>query len=399
MDNLTAVIEETKYYVQIDETRLIALVGVNGSDSSSVGGYPFDVTEPSVGDIWQWDGDIWGHVPGYSAAEVDALLGALAFEDIDGTLPWARLSGTPTTLTGYGITDAVSEAELAAWPGSANITTVGTLAGLNVSGAARFGPSAAVAGSLLEINVATGAAPTTPGVLRLRSTTTDLSGWGTTEPYLYVDFFSDRDVAGSRARIGVIQQFSSGTQGMLGFWVGSPSDFILAMRIARSGAGTAAVTFFAPPVFDFASASADASIIVRNTGNANDTATTASLRMRPDTRGSGTVHGGVTVEKEIGDWSVLNNRDAALVAYVIQNDVRVEAGRFQSNGQLNLQGDLARAGTRLLSTRRTGWAVATGTATRSTFDAATVTTAQLAERVKALIDDLHATAGHGLIGT
>lgn len=49
--------------------------------------------------------------------------------------------------------------------------------------------------------------------------------------------------------------------------------------------------------------------------------------------------------------------------------------------------------------RKTGWATATGTATRTTFDTATVTTAQLAERVKALIDDLHATAGHGLIGT
>jgi len=36
----------------------------------------------------------------------------------------------------------------------------------------------------------------------------------------------------------------------------------------------------------------------------------------------------------------------------------------------------------------TGWAAATGTATRSTFDTATVTTEQLAQRVKALIDDL-----------
>ncbi len=35
----------------------------------------------------------------------------------------------------------------------------------------------------------------------------------------------------------------------------------------------------------------------------------------------------------------------------------------------------------------------------TTFDTATVTTAQLAECVKALIDDLHGTAGHGLIGT
>lgn len=50
-------------------------------------------------------------------------------------------------------------------------------------------------------------------------------------------------------------------------------------------------------------------------------------------------------------------------------------------------------------TRRTGWGTATGTATRTTFDTATVTLSQLAERVKAMIDDLHATAGYGLFAT
>lgn len=38
----------------------------------------------------------------------------------------------------------------------------------------------------------------------------------------------------------------------------------------------------------------------------------------------------------------------------------------------------------------TGWVAPTGTASRATFDTATVTTAQLAERVKALVDDLTA---------
>lgn len=55
--------------------------------------------------------------------------------------------------------------------------------------------------------------------------------------------------------------------------------------------------------------------------------------------------------------------------------------------------------TKVLGPRKTGWAVATGTPTRTTFDTTTVTLPLLAERVKALIDDLHATAGHGLIGT
>lgn len=53
-------------------------------------------------------------------------------------------------------------------------------------------------------------------------------------------------------------------------------------------------------------------------------------------------------------------------------------------------------GTRVLTTRRTGWAAATGTASRTAFDTGTATTAQVAERLKALIDDL---ATHGLIGS
>jgi microcystin-dependent protein len=50
----------------------------------------------------------------------------------------------------------------------------------------------------------------------------------------------------------------------------------------------------------------------------------------------------------------------------------------------------------VLGARRTGWTVATGTATRTTFATGSVTLAQLAERVKALQDDLIA---HGIIGT
>jgi hypothetical protein len=64
-----------------------------------------------------------------------------------------------------------------------------------------------------------------------------------------------------------------------------------------------------------------------------------------------------------------------------------------TNGEVYIQSS------RVLSTRKTGWSTATGTATRTTFATSTVTTEQLAERVKALIDDLHNTAGHGLIGT
>lgn len=55
-------------------------------------------------------------------------------------------------------------------------------------------------------------------------------------------------------------------------------------------------------------------------------------------------------------------------------------------------------GNRVIGTRKTGWAAPTGTASRATFDTATVTTEQLAQRFLALYNDLAETAGHGLIG-
>lgn len=55
-----------------------------------------------------------------------------------------------------------------------------------------------------------------------------------------------------------------------------------------------------------------------------------------------------------------------------------------------------RVGTnRVLNARKTGWSAATGTATRTSFNTATATVVQVAERLKALIDDA---ISHGLIG-
>ncbi|MFM6453108.1 MAG: hypothetical protein ACKPH7_15015, partial [Planktothrix sp.] len=65
------------------------------------------------------------------------------------------------------------------------------------------------------------------------------------------------------------------------------------------------------------------------------------------------------------------------------------SGRVQSTSGFSVGGN------QVVSARRTGWTTPTGTATRTAFSTATVTLPQLAERVKALIDDLTA---HGLIG-
>lgn len=53
------------------------------------------------------------------------------------------------------------------------------------------------------------------------------------------------------------------------------------------------------------------------------------------------------------------------------------------------------AGTQVLTNRQTGWTAATGTATRTSFATSSVTLPNLAQAVKALIDDL---LTHGLIG-
>jgi hypothetical protein len=52
-------------------------------------------------------------------------------------------------------------------------------------------------------------------------------------------------------------------------------------------------------------------------------------------------------------------------------------------------------GTQVVADRQTGWAAPTGTSDRTTFATSTVTLSELAQRVKALIDDL---TSHGLIG-
>ncbi len=78
----------------------------------------------------------------------------------------------------------------------------------------------------------------------------------------------------------------------------------------------------------------------------------------------------------------------------VSHSLTTGGGSF--TGFVNGSTELRVASTKVVGTRATGWAAATGTATRTTFATSTVTTAQLAERVKALIDDL---ISHGLIGT
>jgi hypothetical protein len=78
--------------------------------------------------------------------------------------------------------------------------------------------------------------------------------------------------------------------------------------------------------------------------------------------------------------------------------VGAPTGGDPGQGSLNVDGVIQKDGNQVVGARKTGWALPTGTSSRATFDTATVTTAQLAQRLKAMIEDLEATAGHGLIG-
>lgn len=73
--------------------------------------------------------------------------------------------------------------------------------------------------------------------------------------------------------------------------------------------------------------------------------------------------------------------------------------QFTQNGDIDILGGtnpgLLFNNTRSVGPRRTGWLAPTGTSLRTSFDTATVTTEQLAQRLKALLEDLR---DHGLIG-
>jgi hypothetical protein len=99
---------------------------------------------------------------------------------------------------------------------------------------------------------------------------------------------------------------------------------------------------------------------------------------------------------------------------VTDNDVTVGSSALQCK-EVHSYSFLV-SGLQVIGARKTGWTPATGTAARTTFAtySAPVISAgyvqaevqaiadhvqTLSRRMKAIIDDLHSTAGHGLLGT
>jgi hypothetical protein len=99
-------------------------------------------------------------------------------------------------------------------------------------------------------------------------------------------------------------------------------------------------------------------------------------------------------------YTYISNGDVKSIPFVILDDDNVGIGTTNPSQKLDVGGSAKATsfvvGTnQVVSARRTGWTAPTGTPTRTTFVTSTVTLTGLAERVKALIDDL---ITHGLIG-
>lgn len=105
----------------------------------------------------------------------------------------------------------------------------------------------------------------------------------------------------------------------------------------------------------------------------------------------------VTIEISSGLLQVKNGgidtnqlADDCVTAAKIDETESIIAANFDATGAFKVDS------TQVVSNRITGWGAPTGTADRSTFETSSVTLEELAQRVKALIDDL---TTHGMIGT
>ena len=145
------------------------------------------------------------------------------------------------------------------------------------------------------------------------------------------------------------------------------------------------------PTYSFVAASTLATAVTLNISGAPVAGTNATVtnsigfKIGAGAVGAGTVNAyGLFVDAPTG---AANNYAAAFNT----GDVLVNAGWLKAATGYGVKVN----GVAVLSSRRTGWTAATGTATRTSFATGSVTLPNLAAAVKALIDDLVA---HGLIG-
>lgn len=254
-------------------------------------------------------------------AGLDAALAGKASADHGHS--FASLTGKPTTLAGYGISDAASSGhhhDASYQPIDAELSA---LAGL--ASAANRLPYFTGAGS---------------------AALTELSGFGRA-------LVDDADGAAARTTLGL---GSLAVQN--------------ANAVAITGGTIAGVT----------------SLAATGDSTSNAVFTTGGILT---TSGAGTFVDYAAGTARIGGYDFTTATPRPMQFYA-------SAVELLGGANLLMTGTIAIGGGQVVGARRAGWTAASGTASRATFDTASVTTAALAERVKALIDDL---AAHGLIGS
>lgn len=192
---------------------------------------------------------------------------------------------------------------------------------------------------------------------------------------------------------------------------GTSADFSNKLRIQNSATqllvnGDFSTGFFGVNVPEATSLKSNLHVYVGDSGVGVPTATNAGAVVESSTHAAFAVY---TPASSIGgiyfgdpgnetQGGVTYNHSTDQMRLRVTGGNRVIVDQDFINMAANTAGNAALQmnGTKVVGTRKTGWTAATGTATRTSFATGSVTLPNLAQAVKALIDDL---ISHGLIGT
>ena len=355
-------------------------------------------------------------------------------EAINITPPWSAITGTPTTLSGYGITNAlplsggtVTGDLVSTSATTSTSTTTGaiTAASLGVTGAIFANTVSANSYNLIPVGRGGGNVNTNTAVglqAGFSNTTGNSNSFVGRDAGLFNTTGTNNSFVGRNAGFsnttGTNNSFV-GVNAGLSNTTGTNNSFV--GRNAGFSNTTGTNNSFVGENAGFSNTTGNSnSFVGMQAGYSNTTGTNNSFvglqAGYSNTTGNNNsfvgVNAGVYIADGVTGLTISNNScffgvntkgtQNATNENVFCYNATGNGSNTVTIGDSNItnnffRGALSLNGTQVISTRRTGWVAPTGTPTRTTFATSTVTLSQLAETVKALIDDL--STHHGLIGS